>query len=383
LAEPSLPIPVLWADSPEETDYFRPPFKGVTTDGMVIPDLFPIASTGIPTQPIREAVEAFLASLTESQRQQCTFPVTSDEWRRWHNIEIYQREGIPLFEMDEKQRALAFAILETALSPKGVRKARDIMTMEDYLKRVTARIGRHSPEQVERLGDDKYYFTFMGTPSATEPWGWQIDGHHLVINYFVLGDQVVMTPTFMGSEPNYIDEGPNAGLRTFEEEEEKGLAFYHSLDEQQQKTATLWREKKYEFSQTEAFKDNLTVPYRGIQPEALTEPQLTLFVALIDEYLSRMPPARAEVKREAIMDHLADTWFCWIGGAGADDPFYYRIQSPVILIEFDHHAPVFIVEKGQPNPGPVKWHVHTVVRTPNGNDYGKGLLQQHLEAHHH
>ena len=43
--------------------------------------------------------------------------------------------------------------------------------------------------------------TVMGTPSATEPWGWQFDGHHAVINYFVLGDQVVMSPHFAGSEP--------------------------------------------------------------------------------------------------------------------------------------------------------------------------------------
>jgi hypothetical protein len=33
----------------------------------------------------------------------------------------------------------------------------------------------------------------MGRPSASEPWGWQLDGHHAIISYFVLGDQVVMT----------------------------------------------------------------------------------------------------------------------------------------------------------------------------------------------
>ena len=44
------------------------------------------------------------------------------------------------------------------------------------------------------------------TPSETDPWGWQVDGHHLDINYFVLGDQVVMTPTFMWSEPVTVAE---------------------------------------------------------------------------------------------------------------------------------------------------------------------------------
>jgi len=59
----------------------------------------------------------------------------------------------------------------------------------------------------------------------------QIDGHHLVINYFILGDQIVMTPTFMGSEPNYIADGENAGIRTFENEEKPGLKLYNSLDD--------------------------------------------------------------------------------------------------------------------------------------------------------
>ena len=44
-----------------------------------------------------------------------------------------------------------------------------------------------------RYGEEKYYLTMMGIPTADGPWGWQLDGHHLVINFFVLGDQVVMT----------------------------------------------------------------------------------------------------------------------------------------------------------------------------------------------
>jgi hypothetical protein len=32
---------------------------------------------------------------------------------------------------------------------------------------------------------------------------------------------------------------------------------------------------------------------------------------------------------------------------------------------------------------PYKEHIHAVVRTPNGNDYGKDLLRQHYERHAH
>ncbi len=37
----------------------------------------------------------------------------------------------------------------------------------------------------------------------------------------------------------------------------------------------------------------------------------------------------------------------------------------------------------RPKDVPTRQHIHVVVRTPNGNDYGKDLLRQHLEAHPH
>jgi hypothetical protein len=56
---------------------------------------------------------------------------------------------------------------------------------------------------------------------------------------------------------------------------------------------------------------------------------------------------------------------------------YYRIHRPVILIEFDHQQPAnlaaFVTDRKQPT----RQNIHVVVRTPNGNDYGKDLLRQH------
>ena len=79
-----------------------------------------------------------------------------------------------------------------------------------------------------------------------------------------------------------------------------------------------------------------------------------------------------------IETHLEDTHFCWIGSSKENEPFYYRIQSPVILIEFDHHAGVYLT-----NTEPQNFHVHTLVRTPNGNDYGVDLIRQHYARTKH
>lgn len=383
LIQPAPPISVLHADSPEEKAYLADPFVGVTTDGSAEEGWFPIQPTGVSTTPILKAVQSFLSSLSEEQRARCTFPVDDDEWRRWHNIDFYEREGMALFEMNEKQLGLAFNILETALSADGLTKAKNIMAMEGYLKQISRRLGSRGAEQIALLGDDKYWFSFMGTPSSTEPWGWQLDGHHLIINYFVLGDQVVMTPTFMGSELTFIEDGPNSGIRTFVQEGEKGLAFYRSLDDQQKGRATLLEEKKYGYARTEGFRDNEVLPYSGLQVKGFNEQQMALFSELVQEYIGSMKADRAGVRMDEIMEQLDDTWFAWVGGSADDDVFYYRIHSPVVLIEYDHHPPVFVVKEGESNRGPVNWHVHTVVRTPNGNDYGKDLLRQHLEEHHH
>ena len=94
-----------------------------------------------------------------------------------------------------------------------------------------------------------------------------------------------------------------------------------------------------------------------------------------------MRDGHAKVKMDEVRQHLDQTHFAWIGDTKPDSVFYYRIQSPVILIEFDHQSPIALphAERGKPT----REHIHSVVRTPNGNDYGKDLLRQHYKEHPH
>jgi len=332
-----------------------------------------IKKTGFPTVSIKNAVTAFLESLNAEQKAKCTFPIETDEWRRWHNIENWPRAGIGLEEMNQAQKNQVFTILMESLSARGLKKAKNIMAMEAYLATLVL--------ENKDLGGEKYWFTFFGTPSGTEPWGWQIEGHHLVINYFVLGDQVVMSPVFMGSEPTLIESGDNKGLRTYEIEEKKGLDFYQSLNTKQKKKATLWHKKEFDFNRGEAFRDNEIIATTGLSAKELSKKQQSDLLDLIEEYVSNIRDGHSKIKMEEVKSHLQETHFTWVQGDKIDGPFYYRIHSPVILIEFDHQVPVFLPDKNNPNRVPVKTHIHTVVRTPNGNDYGKDLLKEHLELH--
>ena len=134
--------------------------------------------------------------------------------------------------------------------------------------------------------EELYFFSVMGKPSKTEPWGWQLDGHHLVINYFMLGDQVVMSPVFMGAEPAITATGKYQGNTLFQDEQNLGLKLMQSLSPEEQAKATLSKSKNKGDIKTEAFKDNAIVPYQGIPASELSEPQQLALLNLANQYLS-------------------------------------------------------------------------------------------------
>lgn len=347
------------------------PFTGITTDGKVIPGLYSIQQTGVSTRPIKEAAEAFLASLKPVQRAKTVFPVETPEWRKWSNIHpTLMRHGMPLFEMSDAQRDRAFALLRESLSAEGFQTARDVMRLNETVLEMTGRLAEY--------GEDLYWLSIMGTPSATDPWGWQIDGHHLNVNYFILGDQVVMTPAFLGSEPVHATTGRYAGTRVFKADEDLGLAMIRALSGEQRAKAIIAAESKGEVL-TAAFRDNLKINYAGVRYDELSNRQHDSLLHLIELHVGRMRPGHAEVKLAEVKRHLRDTYFCWMGGIEDDSVFYYRVQSPVVIIEFDHQRGIAFRQYTKP----YKDHIHVVVRTPNGNDYGKDLLRQHYERSHH
>jgi len=347
------------------------PFKGITADGSIVPGLYPVQKTGVSTRSIREAAADFLGSLTPAQRAKTLFPVDTVEWRKWSNIHpTLMRHGTPLFEMNDAQRDRAFTLLRESLSEGGFEEALDIMHLNETVREMTGRL--------DEYGEDLYWLSIMGEPSASAPWGWQWDGHHLIINYFVLGDQVVVTPSFLGAEPVHAQSGKYSGTRVFKADEDKGLAMIRALSDAQRFKAIIAAETSGE-DFTTAFRDNLELHYTGIRYDELSNTQHDLLVGLVDYHVGRTRPDHAQVKMAEVKSHLKDTYFCWMGGMEDHSTFYYRVQSPVIIVEFDHQRGIAFREHTKP----YKDHIHVIVRTPNGNDYGKDLLRQHYERGHH
>ncbi|MDE0716045.1 MAG: DUF3500 domain-containing protein [Gammaproteobacteria bacterium] len=352
------------------------PFRGLTTSDGLIEGLFEVRETGVSTAPVLEAANAFLATLNPAQLSRLHFGIEDLEWRHWSNVDvgIFSRRGVSLEEMDEEQKAAAWNLLDQSLSAAGAEKTRSIMRTDHRLLELNG--------DPISFGEEKYYFTFMGMPSESEPWGWQLDGHHLIINYFVLGDQVVMTPAFWGGEPVRTEAGRYAGNVILQGEQDQGLALMQSLSPEQQANATIDPVKNGSDMAAGANQDNLVLGPEGIRATELDSAQQLALLGVIREYVGNLRDPHAEVTMEEIGEHLDDTWFGWRGAPEDDAVFYYRIQSPIILIEFDHQSPVGTLQKNQPGV-PTRDHIHTVVRTPNGNDYGKDLLAQHLAAEPH
>ncbi|MFI9548851.1 DUF3500 domain-containing protein [Streptomyces sp. NPDC052016] len=355
-------------------------FVGVTTDGKVVEDLYSVHSTGVSTDAVVKAAQAFLDGLSATQRRATLFDVQADEWLAWSNVDGYEREGVRMGDLSEKQRDLGYALLGAALSADGLTQTRNIMKLNAFL-------GDYSGGGKETLTEGHYFFTVMGTPSTSQPWGFQYEGHHVAINYFVLGDQVVMTPTFMGSEPTSATyQGEKITL--FRKETAAGLALIRALtDEQRGKAVSTTEQKAGDNFKAGAGKDNLRLAYQGLPGSGLTDAQRAKLLELVGVYVGYMAEGHAAVKLKEVEEHLDDTYFSWLGETDDDSAFYYRVHSPVVLIEYDAQAPLAYGTEngggmGGPGGTPTQQHIHTVVRTPNGGDYGVDLLKLHLENDH-
>ena len=262
-----------------EKEALKEPYRGIFSNDEPYNDLFPLKKTGVSTKPVVAAAHSFLSTLKPEQKSNTVFDVQSDQWRMWSNVDngIYLRQGISIGEMTKNQRLAAFELLQASLSAKGLQFSKDIMKTDQTLRE----LNNGNPIYDEEL----YYLTVMGEPSLIEPWGWQLDGHHLIINYFVLKDQVVMSPVFMGAEPVFTTTGKYQGNTLFQDEQNLGLKLMQSLPAEQQQQATLAIQKARHDALTEAFKDNTTLSYEGLKCADLSADHKSELLVLIEQYI--------------------------------------------------------------------------------------------------
>jgi hypothetical protein len=321
------------------------------------------------------AATKFLASLSPEQRQKATFAFDTEERRHWHFIptEMFPRQGLLLRDMNEAQRKLAHELMKSALSQRGYMTASSIMELEKILGVIEAEQRRANPGRggnVLERDPVKYFFSVFGAPSTKDTWGWRVEGHHVSLHFTVVnGTMVASSPTFFGSNPAEVREGPEKGKRILGAEEDAARALLNTLDAGQQAKAVI---------DTTAPNDMITMEKNDIKPlspigisaDALNANQKDLLVKLIDVYVGYMP-ADVAAERTARLKKagVEKIGFAWAGPLEKGKKHYYRVQGPTFLIEYDNTQ----------NDGN---HIHSVWRDFEG-DFGRDLLREHVKSTPH
>jgi len=327
----------------------------------------------VPIDIITKAAQDVLTKCNEEQKEKILYHIDSPRWRAWSNPEFLLTDnGLRLEDLAPDLRDAILKVLEVTLSPEGYDKAIAAMRINHFLG------GLVEGETVMNVYS--YNFAMFGNPSTTRPWGFHFYGHHLCLNIFLYRRQIVVSPWFTGAEPNEIDDGPWAGTTILRREEAAGLRLMQSLSPDLQKKAQTYKLMKDpamppgRWNRDDqrhlcgAYRDNRIVPIEGITIADMSSAQKALVGEILEEFLLYLPSKARAVKKAQALSFEKETYFSWIGGFTNEDPFYYRIQNPVIIVEFDHHSGVFLT-----NQEPKKFHIHTCFRTPNAGDYGTAL----------
>lgn len=312
------------------------------------------------TEDMAKTARTFLDALPEERREKAMFDFKSDERLNWHFVPR-ARKGLSIKEMSGSERALAHALLSSGMSHRGYFKAVTIMSLEQILQDLEKGRGpNRDPEQ--------YFFSIFGKPDSHGVWAWRVEGHHLSLNFTVSGHAVSATPSFMGSNPGEVRQGPRKGLRVLGAEENLGRELVKSLNAEQRKKA-IFTDKAPSDIITGADRKARVLEPKGIQLKALNDEQKRLLFAVIQEYIFRAHPEVAEQEMEEIKSaDGAQIHFAWAGSIEPGQGHYYRVQGPEFLLEYDNT---------QNNAN----HVHAVWRDLK-NDFGEDLLRQHYEESH-
>ncbi len=320
----------------------------------------PLAAEELPSiARMKSAADAFLGTLDASKKEKTVFPFDGDA-RENFRFTPQTRTGLPLKEMDEKQKAAAMKLLEAALSDKGKLKATQIITLEGVLREMEKNPDYRDP--------GKYYVSIFGTPGDEKGWGWKFEGHHLALNYTVAGGkEVAVTPSFFAANPAEVRQGEHKGLRVLAAEEDLAMTLANVLLEGGKKEVLFSDKAPGEILTAEKRKVTALEPV-GVPASEMTEEQKKALLALITEYTSRHRKdlAEADIKKieKAGIDKIR---FGWAGGTKRGEAWYYRVQGPTFLME---------AANTQNNAN----HIHATWRDFEG-DFGRDILSEHYHQH--
>lgn len=318
------------------------------------------SATGEDTTPkVVAAVEAFLATLDNSQRKSVQFAWTDTaQKQRWSNLPqgAYQRAGVMWGDLTDAQKQAWLTVMSTTLSKEGYTRVMAEWNADDQLVSQSGGGGGGGLT----FGSKYYWIAIIGTPSATSPWQWQWGGHHVTVNATIVGSNIALTPSFIGCQPCEYTDANGTTVRPLGDISDEAFALVNSLDTTEQAKAVLG--SNYIDLVLGPGQDGKTIQSEGLPASAMTADQQAALLKLIGHYAGLVNDEDAAVRMADIKAHLAETTFAWYGPTTKGSAAYFRITGPTLVIEY---AP-------QQMGGNAANHIHGIYRDPT-NDYGAAL----------
>ena len=315
------------------------------------------------TNDLSGTANTFLNLLSADVKSQMQFKMDDEERFNWHYVPR-GRSGVSLHDLTQPQLDAAINLLKASLSVQGFRKATDVMALENVLREVEGRGADDSYRDPK-----KYYFSIFGTPAKDKPWGWRLEGHHISLNFAASDNKLQSaTPSFFGSNPATIPSGKRKGEQILKDESAMGFALVNSLSSPQLQKAVV-AETAYSDILSENKRKALQLTPPGILYTELNDQQKKMFMTLLDVYVKNYELGFSTTLMNKIKGAgIENLSFAWAGSLKPGKGHYYRIQGPMLLIEFDNT---------QNNAN----HIHSVVRDLT-NDFAEDILREHYLKDH-
>ena len=300
-------------------------------------------------QAMAAAANKFLATLDDEQQAKVHHKLDSAERKKWTNLPARpDAGGLRLGDCTTQQVNAACQMMATMFSEHGYKKMCSIMLADDQLLQG----GR--PRQ--GFGTVDFSIVIFGTPDAEKPWGFQIDGHHLGVNLAIEGDKLVLSPSFVGTQPYKFTLASDTFV-PMNNETRLAHKLINALPEDLREKAVLGARRGN--LRTGPGRDGVVPEARGVSCKTFSDQQKKIVMDLIREWVNFLPEKQAEARMKQIESEIDETRFAWNGATPAGSDISYAVQGPSLIIEYACQG-----MGGNPLD-----HLHSIYRNPK-NEYG-------------
>ena len=350
---------------------------------------------------LKESMVAFRKSLSEELLNQGSACLNSQRFYLWHNTPANsrgKRDGITYGDLNNEQLEDFKSLMKLFLSTDGYQKVNGITVLaEGWLNEIKSDIWNPNFYSIDMFGD----------PEKSGSWGFQLDGHHCVVNFLVHGDNVSIVPAFLGGEPAK-ETYKGQAFDIFKDERDLALTLYNGFNSDEKSNAVIkssTRTLKVGAAERPGKPDpyinnyDYSVFKKGLKFSDMNDNTKNNLIILMKEYVYNLNHTFADVWWSDINKNINDTYFIWIDNVEQPtntSQFYYRIYNPYLWVEFNTEN---VTGANANNMEP--WnHIHTITRIPNnpatnnGGDYGDfaqvvnknnpmTLFEHYAHADHH